>query len=307
MQDLQLIKLDQARQLLADASTIKEVKKIIDMAELAEIYAKKVHLGEEAEMYARAIKLEAQRKAGEFLSETIQHGGDQSKSSGTTLTKIGITRDQSSKWQELAELPVEDFEKIKIGKRSVKGALKELKREKKRKNLKTNAVLPEAKFDVIYADPPWRYSNSGLNGSAEDQYPTMALEDIKNMPINTLCNKNMVLFIWVTNPLLKESFEVIEAWGFEYKTNIVWVKNKQTGIGFYAYGKHELLLICTKGSMLPLTDYKPCSVIESPRIRHSQKPSEVYEIIEKMYPDTKKIELFARNKRKNWHSYGNEV
>ena len=113
--------------------------------------------------------------------------------------------------------------------------------------------------------------------------------------------------MWVTNPLLEESFELINGLGFKYKTNFVWTKEKATygALGFYIMGKHELLTICTKGSILP--EHKPESIILGENSKHSKKPECVYEIIEKMYPGCNYVELFARNERKGWDSWGNEL
>jgi len=114
--------------------------------------------------------------------------------------------------------------------------------------------------------------------------------------------------LWATSPLLEDAFSVINSWGFMYRTSIVWVKTESMGLGYYVRVNHELLLICKKGEHLtPAPKSRPDSVIYSKRRKHSQKPDEVYKIIEKMYPSDKKIELFARNKKKGWSSWGNEI
>ena len=119
--------------------------------------------------------------------------------------------------------------------------------------------------------------------------------------------ENSILFLWATNPKLQEALEVLEAWGFEYKTNMVWVKDK-IGVGYYFRGQHELLLVGIKGSMgVPEEQNRPASVLNSDRTKHSEKPQEVYTLIEKMYPNRKYLELFARNKREGWESWGNEI
>jgi len=161
---------------------------------------------------------------------------------------------------------------------------------------------PQGKYRVIYADPPWQYSNSGFTTSAENQYPTMPTEEIYSLPIKDLADENAVLFLWATNPLLEDALRVCKAWGFEYKTNFVWVKNRHTG-GFYCYGQHELLFVAVRGSLLPKQEGVRSSVINAPRREHSRKPDEVYSIIEAMY-DGPYIELFARNKREGWVGWG---
>src|SRR5262245_38179880 len=110
-----------------------------------------------------------------------------------------------------------------------------------------------------------------------------------------------------TVPHLRESFQVLDAWGFEYKTNIVWVKDK-IGLGYFVRNQHELLLVAARGDMpLPSPANRPPSVISAPRREHSRKPDEAYEIIERMYPTLPKIELFARQTRSGWAAWENEV
>ena len=166
--------------------------------------------------------------------------------------------------------------------------------------------LPKGKYNVLLIDPPWTYKNTGVEGAVDKEYPTMTIQELCKMPVGEIAIENSVIFLWTTNPILEECFDVIRSWGFEYKTNLCWVKkNRKTGIGFYVRGVHELLLICIKGQMLP--KYTPLSVINEDAKEHSRKP-EIYDLIEKMYPDCKYIEFFARNKtkRKNWEYWGNE-
>ena len=110
-----------------------------------------------------------------------------------------------------------------------------------------------------------------------------------------------------TAPHLQESFRVIEAWGFQYVTNIAWVKDK-IGLGFWVRNQHELLLIARRGDIpAPAPAQRPPSIIDAPRREHSRKPEEAYELIERMYPELPKIELFARNARAGWAVWGNEA
>jgi N6-adenosine-specific RNA methylase IME4 len=171
--------------------------------------------------------------------------------------------------------------------------------------------LPNTVFNVIYADPPWQYSNTGLEGSAEGHYPTMHIDDICDL-LNTeqvQIVDNAALFLWVTNPLLEDGFKVINSWGFNYKSGLVWVKpyQNQGKSGWYAQTHHEYLLIAVKGKCLP--HYQPQSVISAERSAHSAKPEVFREIIERMYPDYNYLELFARRQepRDNWVFWGNEA
>jgi N6-adenosine-specific RNA methylase IME4 len=168
--------------------------------------------------------------------------------------------------------------------------------------------IPSEVFNLIYADPPWQYNNSGFESSAESHYPTMPLEDICGLVDNNKIQiaPDAVLFLWATNPLLESAFEVINAWGFNYKTNMSWNKGSSGIGGFYVLGRHELLLIATKGSCLPL--WTPGSVQEITKSKHSKKPDEFRDIIERMYPDYNYLELFARKQppRNRWEFWGNE-
>ncbi len=173
-----------------------------------------------------------------------------------------------------------------------------------------NAELgTETRYPVIYADPPWRYKNPPMgdtNRSIENHYPTMTLEDICALPVTDLATDDAILYLWATAPKLAECMTVIEAWGFEYRTCMVWDKLKM-GMGYYARNQHELLLICRRGQIPPpKTGEQPASVIRVKRGKHSAKPAEFYEIIEKAYPELSKIELFNRSPRDGWAVWGNQ-
>jgi len=168
--------------------------------------------------------------------------------------------------------------------------------------------VPEGKFNVIYADPPWQYSNSGFDESAARHYPTMTNEEIYDLieKLNPAIANPAVLFMWVTNPFLWIGHQVLEAWSFEYKTDMVWIKNKGPSMGWFVTSRHEHLFIATRGEgMHP--EFRPTSWFQADATRHSKKPEIMYETIEKMYPKGKYLELFARNTRSNWTSWGNEI
>jgi N6-adenosine-specific RNA methylase IME4/ParB-like chromosome segregation protein Spo0J len=175
-----------------------------------------------------------------------------------------------------------------------------------------NTPFPsDRRYAVLYADPPWHFEvyneESGIERAAGNHYPTMELAEICALPVADIATDDAILFMWTTAPHLGESFEVLEAWGFEYKSNAVWVKDK-LGLGYYVRNRHELLLIATRGDFpCPQPANRPSSVIEAPRREHSRKPDEAYELIERMYPELPKIELFARHARPGWAAWGNEV
>ncbi len=225
-----------------------------------------------------------------------------------------VSHDTISKVEKIeAKAEPEQKEALRTGKVSINKVYRDIKREENREGrmeeLKlVNLDSVQRRYPVMYADPPWRYEHSETKArKIENQYPTMTLDDIKELDISSIANDNCLLFLWATSPKLAEAMDVIEAWGFTYRTCMVWVKDK-IGMGYYARQRHELLLIANKGSVPPPEpSARPDSVLESPRQKHSQKPDGMYEIIERMYPDLPKIELFARAQREGWDSWGNEI
>ena len=211
---------------------------------------------------------------------------------------------------ELARLApdeqVEVASKVTDGATSISEALKEIAKEKREQmhEEKRNRPLPVGKYAVIYADPPWKYENSGLETSADNKYPTMPIEDICALKVAELAEETTVLFLWATNPLLPEALKVVNSWGFKYKTNLVWVKGSSAGLGWFEKSAHEILIIAVR-KKTPHPESRPVSYFEETRTTHSKKPVKAYEIIESMYPGNK-IELFARNSRSGWDSWGNE-
>jgi len=215
---------------------------------------------------------------------------------------------------EVASLPPEKqelFLNMAVeNKLSVRDLRNEIKKEKRNDEARHQSELPKQKFQVIYADPPWSYNDkcdSGAiqSGGVDKHYPTMSINEICELPISDLAEDDSVLFLWTTSPLLEDSFLVINAWGFNYKASFIWDKIKHN-MGHYNSVRHEFLLIATRGSCTPDNMKLFDSVQSIERSEHSKKPHEFYEIIETLYSGSK-IELFARNIRDGWSSWGNEV
>jgi N6-adenosine-specific RNA methylase IME4 len=172
------------------------------------------------------------------------------------------------------------------------------------------------KYQIIYADPPWSYkvwSKKGMGRSAESHYPTMNKIDIQNLPINKISDKNCILFLWVTAPCLIEGLELIDKWGFKYKTiGFTWVKkNKRQntwfwGMGYWTRANSELCLIATKG-MIKRISASVHQIIDTPIEEHSKKPAIVRNRIVELMGNLPRIELFARQKTEGWDVWGNEV
>lgn len=170
----------------------------------------------------------------------------------------------------------------------------------------------DKKYNIIYADPPWRYKDRKCSGACENHYETMSLEDIKKLPVESLAANDCVLFLWVTYPQLKEGLDLIEAWGFKYKTiGFQWVKlNKKNkgyffGLGRWTRGNTECCLIATKGKPSRVSASVSQLIVE-PIERHSKKPAIVRNKIIELMGDLPRIELFSRDPVDGWDCFGND-
>lgn len=175
-----------------------------------------------------------------------------------------------------------------------------------------------AKFQTILADPPWQFQNRTGKMAPEhkrlNRYPTMSIEAIKAIPVNQITQDKCHLYLWVPNALLPEGLAVMQAWGFQYKTNIVWEKVRKDGgpdgrgVGFYFRNVTELLLFGVKGEgfrTLPPARTQ-VNLIRTQKREHSRKPDEMIDLIEACSPGPY-LELFARGKRENWTLWGNQA
>ena len=176
---------------------------------------------------------------------------------------------------------------------------------------KVDIFNTENKFRIIYADPAWSYNDkqdTAQLGGAAKHYDTMNVSEICSLPVKEISEKDSVLFLWVTSPLLKDAFTVIKSWGFKYKTSFVWDKVKHN-MGHYNSVRHEFLLIATKGSCVPDNKklYDSVQIIERNN-NHSEKPIEFLNIIDDIYTYGNKLEMFCRNiKKDKWYGWGNEI
>jgi len=173
------------------------------------------------------------------------------------------------------------------------------------------------KYGTILLDPPWDYnqklaSHDTTRGGAIKHYDLMTLDEIRNLPIIDLANKDCILWLWVTNSFIQEGLELVDYWGFTYKTMITWAKT-HFGIGYWLRGQTEHLLLAVKGN--PRHHFKgihgACgnnhsTLLTAKRREHSRKPVKIYSIIEDISPPPR-LELFARTRRQGWDVWGNEV
>jgi len=178
------------------------------------------------------------------------------------------------------------------------------------------------KYQIIYADPPWQFGDRLRHGSMtknwqvelEKSYSTMSIENIKNLPINKIMDELCVLFLWTTDAHLENAIEVINSWGFKYKTiAFIWNKKEKSGKQVCFMGKwtckgSEICLLATKGKAHSLIkNHKIRQLVESLRQEHSQKPDEVRDRIVRLMGDIPRIELFARQKHQGWDAIGDEI
>jgi N6-adenosine-specific RNA methylase IME4 len=172
------------------------------------------------------------------------------------------------------------------------------------------------KYKVILSDPPWKYRDKCVAGKrgAAFKYPVLTLDQIKALPVPDLAADDSVLFLWSTFPMTREAHEVIDAWGFTFKTiGFLWVKTNRKkresfawGMGNWTRSNPEPCLLAVKGKPKRVSAAVH-SVIMSPRLKHSRKPAEAYVRIEELLGDVSRIELFARRRRRGWDSWGDEL
>jgi N6-adenosine-specific RNA methylase IME4 len=303
---------------LASAKTPQETYKIEAEAAAAKAWAKEQN-DYETLVKAALVYILAKRKTTELIEPEINQGGDKGANqyaqwqgnNVVTLADYGFTKMQWARRRKLLDASLDDIntyidECIEM---SIEPTTTGLMRfVTKLYAEEPDWDLPDGKYRVIYADPPWAYENTmpDYMGVQDDHYQTLTVKQLCEMPVMEIANEDAVLFLWVTSPILAESFELIDAWGFEYKTSFIWDKVDHV-MGHYNSVRHEFLLVCVRGSC-PLDNKKLYdSVVTEPRSDHSRKPEIFREIIDTIYPNGNRIELFARKQTEGWDVYGNEV
>lgn len=184
--------------------------------------------------------------------------------------------------------------------------------------IELSAALNGEKFKTILADPPWQFQNRTGKVAPEhkrlNRYPTMDLQAICDLPVAEVCEDTAHLYMWVPNALLPEGLEVMKAWGFNYKSNLIWHKIRKDGgsdgrgVGFYFRNVTEIILFGTRGKNARTLDpgRSQVNMIQTRKREHSRKPDEQYELIEACSPGPY-LELFARGERENWTVWGNQA
>lgn len=323
-----LVKLDSATRMLAEVRDMKSAKQAMDMAAVAEEYARKFQLGSEAELYAYGIRLDAQKMLGTFIENEVPkakpgpktelNSHEEINSRKAVYEELGVSPKVGAESVWLAGLDDETYQAIKT--KQVKPSM--VRRQQKRDELPAKvAALPEGKHRVIYADPPWKYGDerAGLEKegtAAAAQYPLMDTEDLcafapLDRPVSDLAAKDSVLFMWATFPLLPDGLEVMAAWGFTYKQAFIWDKQR-SNVANYHDASCEILLIGIRGSCPIEIDERVPQIISIARGKHSAKPEAFRDLIDKLYPTGPAIELFRRGesiktKVREWKVWGNEA
>lgn len=282
---------------------------------------------------AKRLKPRIEAKAKENLiagAEMTNTGLQKSVKAVNTQKEIakivGVSHDTIAKLEKIdTQAPPEIKKAVWAGEMSVNQGYQATRREEKKaevqKRIEEYAEVqtgvidiekPEKKYNIIYADPPWRYWESG-NKNQSEHYKTMTIDDICSLPVKDIVAENSVLFLWVTYPILAEAFRVIEAWGFKYSTAaFVWVKKNKAadspffGCGAWTRANSELCLLATRGSVQRL-DATISQIVESPIEEHSKKPDIVRELIERLVGKLPRVELFCRNPADGWDVWGNEA
>jgi N6-adenosine-specific RNA methylase IME4 len=348
-----LVFYEAARRALGQAHRVDEVKDIRDRAVAFQTYAKQAK-DETLIKQATEIRMRAERRSGELLIEMGERGerqkpGDNPRGVNSRtaqplkpkLADLGINKTESSRWQALARIPEDKFERnierasTAAYNRMTQRFVKELEIEnaqQRHQNLIEQGCTVDdlvalaasgKRFPVIYADPPWPWETFGplgrIRSCADHHYGLSPIDEIKALPVGALAADDCVLLLWGTWPRLLNVVEVIAAWGFTYKTlGFVWVKTTKdaefvnldgdglhTGMGYWTRSNSEFCLLATKGEPMRLmTDVH--EVVLAPVGEHSAKPEEVRRRIERLLPGPY-LELYGRKPVDRWHVWGNEI
>lgn len=259
---------------------------------------------------------ETQRAVVASRLANMNHGGDRRSDQVANLQFEKITQPEAAAMLSVSPRTVasvkqvereapELMPKLESGEMTAGEASRIIRRQNR---IESTPVIPDGKYNVIYADPPWKYDfGFDIYGAADRHYHTMTIQEMCDLPIKELSEDNAVLFLWVTSPKLFDAHKIIIAWGFDYKTSFIWDKVKHV-MGHYNSVRHEILLVCVRGSFPKQSNTLHDSVISIERSdEHSEKPEYFRELIETMYPKSKRIELFARKAAVGWQSWGNEL
>ncbi|MFN3194026.1 MAG: hypothetical protein ACE361_26190 [Aureliella sp.] len=310
-----LMLLSQAHRAIAEARSLNELKDIRDKAEAARKYAQAAGMGLEIQNYAAEVKLRAERRAGKLLAKLNLHGGDRSDKSAdhrVTLSDIGVTKDQSSRWQLTAAVPEKRFEEYVDTTRNESGEVttaglvriaREIKAKQRSKSSDvtedvTNCVVISSseeltgsgRYACVYVDPPWP-------GGEDNQHFLAALNEL---PVELMVEDHAHLHMWADDDSLFAAKQAIDNWGFEFKGCLICLDPEGKPGQFWTRG-HEYLLLGVRGG-LPLMEPRLSSWMRAPRQPDGTPSERVRKIIERVSPGAY-LELFGRHKASGWTIY----
>lgn len=290
---------------------------VVNRADAIRYLSKKAKLAIEAVNAAAQLKTDAEWNAGRMLRDA-KEAGQYGPGKPPTLGVLDVTTQDAHRWQDMSRVDrseIDAYYKSQAEKQAeiassaiahMGARVRRMEKITDRQSTYVEIPVDDRPVPVVYADPPWRYEFAVSDSrKIENQYPTMTTEQIA--AVDPAPEEDAVLFMWVTSPKLRDGLQIMEAWGFAYRTSMVWVK-PQIGMGYYARSQHEFLLIGTLGSLpAPLPENRPSSVIDGRRTEHSAKP-DLRPVLNAMYPGLWKREMFSRRPAEDlWLVHGNEA
>jgi N6-adenosine-specific RNA methylase IME4 len=335
---MKLIRYDTACRAIAEAKRVDDVKAFKDKAVAMRAYARQIK-NPQLEADAWVIRKRAEDKLGELsaaLSKAHKVGTGKKvqlpadgKLKAQALKEVGISTSAANRYEQFNKLPAHEKEKriakgraaIEAGKSAadtlIRQSDKKAQRAKRERELAAKQLaLPTAQYGVIVADPEWRFEpwsrETGMDRAADNHYPTSVTEVIAARDVPSITAKDCVLFLWATAPMMPQAVLVMGAWGFDYKSQVIWRKKrpgKGRGTGYWFINEHELLLVGTRGQVpAPAQGTQWKSVVDAPVGKHSTKPEIFLQMIEEYFPNLPKIELNRRGKpRPGWAAWGPEA
>jgi N6-adenosine-specific RNA methylase IME4 len=323
--------LTRAEQMLANIDTPAEALDVIDLAEVARVYAQQARLGTGAVNAATVVKVRAECRLadvvdrGQAEGRIATAGGDQQSivrgsDNALSLDELGVSRQRLAEArllrdagftdERLTELQTNaDHADRVLSRTSMLAEARRSRHVDERDRLRTRAVtLPPGQYACVELDPPWSYRELGMTGgkSSEFTYPTMEAGEIAALPVTDLAATNAHLYLWTTFNHLQAAWDIAEGWGFNVRNLLVWDK-RRIGTGAYFRNSSEFILFGLRGTQPLLRNDQP-TVFQWPtegRV-HSRKPDGFYDLIETCSPGPR-VRLFARSQRPGWTSWGNEA
>lgn len=326
-QNYNVVAWDKIRTQIDAVKDINEIIGMTDRLEAIRVWAKQTKQSLEVQNKIAEYRLRIERKKGEWLRENIRDSNEGRPKEGSTdstliptLAEIGISKDESSKAQRIANLDDQQFENyisetkstneeltltgaVRLAKQIIRGEkIEEQKEELKKENL----ILPDGLYDVIVIDPPWKYETEynpdNPFGRVSNPYPEMTQTEILKIKIPS--KNDCILWLWTTNAFMKDAFELLDEWGFVPKTILTWNKINM-GVGYWLRNVTEHCILATKGSPI-WTNKTYTTLITEKRTTHSTKPEGFYKMVDEICVG-RKLDYFARKKRNGWDVFGDEV